>query len=103
MKKVLSGRFDRVIYTPTVALCQDFKTGWSEPDPAEQNAQLKVLAVLVALHMPPTLKEVIVQIISGPSGVTEARYDLRALAEAYSSILATLRAIHAVDAPLNPS
>jgi PD-(D/E)XK nuclease superfamily len=102
-KKALSGRFDRVIWTPTVALCQDFKTGWSEPDPAEQNAQLKVLAVLVALHMPPTLKEVIVQIISGPFGVTEARYDLRALAEAYNSILATLRAIHVVDAPLKPS
>jgi PD-(D/E)XK nuclease superfamily len=32
-RKAASGRFDRVIYTPTVALVQDFKTGWSEPDP----------------------------------------------------------------------
>jgi len=99
---VLSGRFDRVVYTPTVALCQDFKTGWKEPDPAEQNAQLKVLAVLVALHMPETLREVVVQIISGPFGVTEARYDLPALGQAYGDIRATLEKINAIDAPLTP-
>jgi hypothetical protein len=103
VKKILSGRFDRVIFTPTVALVQDFKTGWSEPDPAEQNAQMKVLAVLVALHMPKTLREVIVQIISGPFGVTEDRYDLAALAKAYEDILATLRALQDPLAPLSPS
>jgi hypothetical protein len=102
MKKVLSGRFDRVIYTPTIALVQDFKTGWSEPDPAEQNAQMKVLAVLVALHMPRTVKEVIVQIISGPYGVSEARYDRAALAKAWDEIVGTLRAIQAPNAPLTP-
>jgi hypothetical protein len=104
-KKMLSGRFDRLIWSEKlgVALIQDFKTGFSEPDPAEQNAQLKVLAVLAALSLPPTLKEVIVQIISGPFGVTEARYDLPALARAYSEILTTLRAIQSPRAPLKPS
>jgi RecB family exonuclease len=102
-RKAASGRFDRVVYTPTVALVQDFKTGWREPDPAEQNSQMKVLAVLVALHMPSMLREVVVQIISGPFGVTEARYDLAALAKAYSEILATLRTIQDPMAPLNPS
>jgi RecB family exonuclease len=102
-RKAASGRFDRVTYTPTVALVQDFKTGWSEPDPAEQNSQLKMLAVLVAVHLPRTLREVIVQIISGPFGVTEARYDLAALAKAYESIVATLRALQDPFAPLSPS
>ena len=102
-QKALSGRFDRVLYTPTLALIQDWKTGWAEPDPAEQNAQLKVLAVLVALNLPSTVREVVVQLISGPYGVTEARYNQAALAEAYNSIVATLRAIHALAAPLNPS
>jgi Protein of unknown function (DUF2800) len=101
-RKAASGRFDRVVYTPSVALVQDFKTGWREPDPAEQNAQMKLLAVLVALHMPDMLREVVVQIISGPFGVTEARYDLAALAVAYNEILGTLRAIQDPLAPLVP-
>src|SRR4029077_4173213 len=108
MKRLLSGQADRVIYNPKtgVVLVQDFKTGWSEPDPAEQNSQLKVLAVLAALYLRKigvTVREVIVQIISGPFGVTEARYDYPALAKAYESILSTLRAIHDPMAPLNPS
>jgi Protein of unknown function (DUF2800) len=102
-RKVASGKFDRVIYSPSVALCQDFKSGWSEPDPAEQNSQMKVLAVLVALHLPRTVRKVIVQVISGPFGVSEATYDYPALAEAYSEILATLKAIQAPEAPLSPS
>jgi Protein of unknown function (DUF2800) len=102
-RKAASGQFDRVVYTPTVALVQDFKTGWSEPDPAEQNSQMKMLAVLVALNLPSMLREVIVQIISGPFGVTEAKYDLLALAKAYNEILATLRAIQDPLAPLSPS
>jgi hypothetical protein len=101
-RKAASGRFDRCVYTPSVALVQDFKTGWREPDPAEQNSQMKVLAVLGALHMPSMLREVVVQIISGPFGVTEARYDLPALAKAYNEILATLRAIQEPMAPLVP-
>ena len=101
-QRMLSGRFDRVVYSSTVALVQDFKTGWLEPEPAEQNAQMKVLAVLVGLQVPKTVREVVVQIISGPFGVTEARYDYPALSRAYESILGTLKAIHAPNAPLTP-
>jgi hypothetical protein len=101
-KKALSGRVDRVIDTPTKALVQDFKTGFSEPDPAEQNAQLKVLAVLVGLELP-AVEEVIVQIISGPYGVSEARYDVAALGKAYHEIIVTLRALRDPAAPLTPS
>ena len=101
-KPALSGRFDVVTYTRKVALVQDYKTGWAEPDPAEENAQMRVLAVLVALAMP-ELEEVIVQIVSGPFGVTEARYDLRALGEAYNHIVKVLRQINAPDAPLTPT
>jgi hypothetical protein len=100
-KKVVSGRFDRVVYTPTKALVHDFKSGWSEPDPAEINAQLKVLAVLVGLHLP-AVEEVIVQIISGAYGVTEARYDVAALGKAYHEIIVTLRAIQDPLAMLAP-
>jgi hypothetical protein len=101
-KKALSGRVDRVFYTATRALVHDFKSGWSEPDPAEINAQLKVLAVLVGLALP-AVEEVIVQIVSGPFGVTEARYDVAALGKAYHEIIVTLRALHDPAAPLNPS
>jgi Protein of unknown function (DUF2800) len=101
-KEALSGRFDVVTYTPKLALVQDFKTGFSEPDPAEQNAQMLVLAVLVALSLP-EVEEVIVQIVSGPYGVTESRYDLAALGKAYNHILDVLEALNAPDAPLNPS
>jgi hypothetical protein len=102
-QKLASGRVDRVVHSSTVALVQDFKTGWLEPAQAEQNAQMKVLAVLVALHMPKTVREVIVQIISGPYGVTEARYDYPALSRAYEQIQATLKAINDPRAPLSPS
>ena len=102
-RSVLSGQFDRVVYTSEVALCQDFKTGWSEPDPAEQNAQLKVLAVLVGLHMPETLREVIVQVISGPFGVSEYRLSIEGLAKAYGDIVTTLQKINAPNALLKPS
>ena len=40
-KPALSGRFDIVTYTRKVALVQDYKTGWTEPDPAEENAQIQ--------------------------------------------------------------
>jgi PD-(D/E)XK nuclease superfamily len=102
-QKMLSGRVDRVVHTDTVALVQDFKTGWSEPDPAEQNSQMKALAVLVALQLLPTVRKVIVQVISGPFGVSEAAYDYPALAKAYNDVLRTLKAIQDPLAPLNPS
>jgi hypothetical protein len=98
---VVSGQFDRCLYTGEVALVQDFKTGFVEPEPAETNAQLKVLAVLTALSLP-TVKEVVVQIVSGPFGVTEGRYDLSALSVGYNGILDTLEAIVDERAPLVP-
>src|SRR5258705_10601974 len=64
---------------------------------------MKFLAVVVALHLPRTLRKVIVQVISGPHGVSEATYDYPALAKAYSDILDTLRAIQDERAPFNPS
>ena len=101
-RPALSGQFDKVIYSGDTACIQDFKTGFSEPDPAEQNAQLKVLSVLVALALP-NVTTIYAQLISGPHGVTEARYSIAELAHAYNEILDTLRSIHAEDAPFNPS
>jgi Protein of unknown function (DUF2800) len=100
--RALSGKMDRVVYTPELALIQDYKTGFSEPDPAEQNAQLKVLAVLFAINHTST-QEVVVQIISGPYGVTEARYNIAALSVAYEEIVKTLQAINSPNAAFNPS
>jgi hypothetical protein len=102
VKAALSGQFDALYYNETTALVIDYKSGFSEPDPAEINAQLKVLAVLAALHLPQVI-EVYAQIISGPYGVTEARYTIQELAHAYNEILDTLRAIHAESAPFSPS
>jgi hypothetical protein len=101
-KPALSGRFDRVTFTPELVLVQDWKTGWSEPQAAEQNAQMRVLAVLVALSLP-SATEIVVQVVSGPFGVTEARYDIAALGAAYEEILVTLRAINSPIAPFTPS
>jgi hypothetical protein len=100
-KRVISGRFDRCLYTEQLALVQDFKTGFVEPEPAETNAQLKVLAVLTALNLP-NAKEIVVQIVSGPFGVTESRYDIAALSCAYTDILDTLKSIQDERAPLVP-
>jgi hypothetical protein len=99
---VASGRFDRVLYTGTLALVQDFKTGWAEPTAASQSAQMRVLAVLVGLSLP-KITEVVVQIISGPFGISEARYSIGDLIELYRQIEATLAALEAPDAPLVPS
>lgn len=100
-KPALSGRFDVVSYTPELALVQDYKTAFREPDPAEDNAQLKVLAVLIALNLP-TVKEVVVQIVSGPFGVTEARMGIPELMLAYDDIIKTVKAINAENPPLTP-
>ena len=97
----LSGRFDVVTYTRKVALVQDYKTGFTPPEGEEQNAQMRVLAVLVALAMP-EVEEVVCQIISGPFGVFEFRYDLQALGKAYNQIVDVIEAINAEDAPLTP-
>ena len=80
-----------VTYTRKVALVQDYKTGFTPPEGEEQNAQMRVLAVLVALAMPEA-EEVVCQIISGPFGVFEFRYDLQALGKAYNQIVDVLEA-----------
>jgi hypothetical protein len=104
-KPALSGRFDLLAYHPTsnprLALLQDFKAGFTEPEAAEQNSQMKILALLVGLAIP-TLEEVIVQIISGPYGVTEARYTMAQLGVVYDETVDLLRRINAPDAPLTP-
>jgi len=101
-KKALSGRFDVVYFTEKLALVIDYKTGWLEPDPADTNSQLKVLAVLIGIALP-TVEEIVVQIVSGPYGVTEARYNLETLSQAYREIVATLRAIRNPNAAFSPS
>jgi hypothetical protein len=98
---VASGRFDRVLYTETLALVQDFKTGFSEPTEASQSAQMRFLAVLVALNLR-KVTEVVVQIISGPFGISEARYSVNDLVDLYRQIEATLASLEAPDAPLCP-
>jgi hypothetical protein len=98
----LSGRFDRLIYTPQVALIQDFKSGFSEPDRAEINSQMKVLAVLVALELP-TVEQVICQIISGLHGISEVRFGIAELSDAWNDIVRTLEDIGDPHAPLSPS
>ena len=97
----LSGRFDVVSYTRKVALVQDYKTGFTPPEAEDQNAQMGVLAVLVALAML-EVEEVVCQIVSGPFGISEFRYDLQALGKAYNQIVDVLEAINAEDAPLAP-
>lgn len=101
-RRVASGRADRVIWSGKTALVQDFKTGFSEPDPAEINAQLKILAVLAALELT-QVETVYVQIISGPYGVTEKCYSIPELADAYRDILVTLKKINAPHALFAPS
>lgn len=100
--KALSGRIDRAVTNGRTALLQDWKTGFSEPDPAEDNAQLKVLAVLFALNYQ-SVEEVICQIISGPYGVTEVRFSIGQLSSIYEGIIETLRRINSPNAPFNPS
>ena len=101
-KPALSGRLDRVISDGKAALIQDYKSGHGEPDPAEQNSQLKVLAVLFALNNQ-SVQEVIVQIVSRSYGVTEAHYSIAQLSQAYLEIVATLQALNDPHAPFNPS
>ena len=100
-----SGRVDRVVYSETVALVQDYKSGFREPEPAETNAQLKFLAVVTAMHLRrhTHVEEVVAQIISGPYGVTETRFTKPQLADAWDNIIATLKAINDPRAAFNPS
>lgn len=96
-----SGRIDRLYIHGDTALLIDWKSGFSEPDQAELNAQLKVLAVLVGINFP-QIEKIYVQIISGPYGVSEAFYDLERLSQAFTDVIKTLRAISAEHATFSP-
>lgn len=96
-----SGRIDRLYIHGDTALIQDFKSGFSQPDEAELNAQLKVLAVLVGINYP-QVEKIYVQIVSGAFGVSEAFYDLERLSLAFTDVIKTLRAISAEHASFTP-
>ena len=100
-KPALSGQFDVIYYNDETALIQDYKTGFTPPEGEEQNAQMRVLAVLCGLHLR-SVKEIIIQVITGPFGIFERRFTINDLAEAYGAILETLKSIQSVSAPLVP-
>jgi hypothetical protein len=100
-RKLASGKFDRCVYNDKLAVVQDFKSGHAEPVEAEISAQLKFLAVVVGLALP-TVKEIVTQIVSVYFGVSERRFFIEDLAEAYRDVSKTLRAIEVPNAPLTP-
>jgi hypothetical protein len=103
----LSARFDRSVFSKEISLTQDFKTGYSEPDPVRLNAQMRVIAMLVALNLIRAghnkIKRFIVQIISMHYGVMEAEFSWAELAGLYDSTLATLASLESATAALQPS
>ena len=101
-REVASARFDLLYYTQTKGLLINFKTGWTEPDPAELNAQLKVEALLVGINLP-TLREITAQIVSGPFGITEHTFTAKELYGHYNDMLATLKRVEAPEPELAPS
>src|SRR4029077_17725130 len=103
-QRVATGRFDRCIYSldGKLALIQDFKTGQSEPLSAEISPQMRLLAVLVGLVLP-SVKEIVVEVISIFYGVSEYRFSIKDLAEAYQDVFKTLRLIQDPCAPIVPS
>jgi hypothetical protein len=102
-KKVASGKFDRVVYNNKLALVQDFKTGFSPVEDIELNAQLRFLAVVIGLHLPNSVEEIVCQLVSGPFGIFEKRFTRAALAAAWDDVMVTLRKINDPYAPLTPS
>jgi uncharacterized protein DUF2800 len=102
-QKVASGQADLLVTDGVTLLIQDYKTGFSAIDIAEKNAQLKFLAVVAALHFLPRLQLVIVQIISNAFGVSEHRFTVSDLSEAYQDVLKTLRAINEPQPEFHPS
>jgi hypothetical protein len=102
--KRASGKFDRCVYSADgkLALIQDFKSGQLEPIEAEISSQMRVLAVLVGLALP-NVKEIVVQVITVFYGVSERRFTMPELAEAYRDIVETLHRINDPFAPLAPS
>jgi hypothetical protein len=101
-QKMASGRIDRLLVDGDLALIQDYKTGFAVPDRAERNAQLKFLAVVVALNFK-AIQRVVVQLITGRYGVFEHVYDLAALYAAHESVLETIEKIRDPHAAFNPT
>jgi len=100
-KERASCRIDRLVVSKNTGLIQDYKFGFREPDPAEINAQLKFAVVLAALEYK-HINNWIVQIVSGPYGVTEAHYDIKAIAHAYDEVVETLARINDEHAAFTP-
>ena len=63
---------------------------------------MRLLSVLVGIALP-SVREIVVQVISVFYGVSEYRFSIPDLARAYQDILATLRSLEDPCAPLNPS
>jgi uncharacterized protein DUF2800 len=99
---IASGRFDRLTIHGSTALIQDFKSGFSDVNPAEYNAQLKFLAVAVAIEHK-QLTKVIVQLLSPKGGVSEHVYSLEngSLQKAYIDVVNTIDAINNPRAPFH--
>jgi len=100
-KERASCRIDRLVVSKDTGLIQDFKFGFRESDPAESNAQLKFAVVLAALEYR-HINNWIVQIVSGPYGVSEAHYDIKAIAHAYDEVVETLARINDEHAAFTP-
>jgi CRISPR/Cas system-associated exonuclease Cas4 (RecB family) len=99
-----SGQADRIeFWGEDNALVVDYKTGRGEVESAEDNMQLRGLAVLLK-HRFPHLQNIYCAIIAPRAGgVTLAQYDAEALAEAKREVLELLAAIREEGAPRNPS
>jgi hypothetical protein len=99
--KAASGRADLIAVVNQTALIIDYKPSWTKPEPAALNAQLRLLAVALAVENP-FLAQVIVQ-IHAPYGVSEHQYGKAELRDAWESIIKTISAINAPAASFSPS
>jgi hypothetical protein len=100
-KLVFTGQADVSIFseTSTSALVMDYKTGRGDYDPAEDNAQLRGLAVLAAkYHRVEQVRVALIQPWSGKP--TVADYDKEALEAATESVKLALADAARPDAPL---
>jgi Protein of unknown function (DUF2800) len=98
----VSARFDSVTYNDTICLVQNYKSGWKEPDPVRLNAQMKVEAVLVAMHMPKTIERFIIQLVTMPFGVLESEFKWAELRDMYNWIVGILVELENERAPVTP-
>lgn len=98
----VSARFDRVVYSDSIALVQNFKSGWTEPDPVRLNSQCRVEAVLVAMHMPQTIERIVVQLVTIPFGVFETEFKWSELRDIYNWIVDMLVELEKPNAALSP-